>query len=470
MKSSLFRILQALPVVSFLCILLGGCQPGDNIQLESVNEQPTANNVLMKKINVTCNKQANIFIRYWEKGDTARYVTPVSSGKKEHLFALLYLKPVKTYEYEVVAQQGEEENAISNVISFSTREIPMAVQEMVMPAEMQEPLPDRFSKGFSLIARRDLPGQMYIIDGKGAIVWYHTISNAGYKVTHFTKQSTILSIVAPPSYPTSYGDEILEVSLAGDTVLHLKKGERGFDKTIHHEIFYNAAQQLVTLTLEKKVMDLSSVGGSKTDTITGDGILVLHNKGNKTWSWSVFDVMDPLSDAKILKDKADWLHANSLSLDNDGNYLLSFYLSGQVWKIDAKTGKLIWRMGRGGDFSFPEGGQFSESHAVHRTANNQVLLFENGTQNKKSRVLAYTLDEPGRKAVLNMELNLPLHLYSERMGSAFRVDDSSILVCSSQANTVSLLNNSGEILWRVRTGFIPYRAEFIDSLPSYSFK
>ena len=39
-----------------------------------------------------------------------------------------------------------------------------------------------------------------------------------------------MSILAPLSYPTSYGDEILEVSLAGDTLFHLKKG----DKLIMH--------------------------------------------------------------------------------------------------------------------------------------------------------------------------------------------------------------------------------------------
>ncbi|OQP57804.1 hypothetical protein A3860_09270 [Niastella vici] len=351
------------------------------------------------------------------------------------------------------------------VRKFATKEIPLAVQEMVMPAEMQDTLPIRFSKGFSLIARRDLPGQMYIINAQGNIVWYHTIKDAGFKVAHFTKASTILSIVAPPSYPTSYGDEILEISLAGDTVFHLKKGESGFDKTIHHEVFYNTCHQLVTLTLEKKVFDLSKLGGTKTDTVTGDGILILDDKGNKVWSWSVFDVLDPLTDPDILKDKADWLHANGLSIDRDGNYLLSFYLSGQVWKIDAKSGKLIWKLGRGGDFSFPKGGEFYESHAVHRTAKNQLLLFENGTNKKRSGVWAYTLDEPGRKANVNLFIELPLNLYSERMGSAYWVDEASLLVCSSQAQSVSLLDTTGKILWRVRTGFIPYRAEFIDSLP-----
>ena len=466
MKRGLFQILQALPVVSFFLLLFSACGPACGVKLISVNELPATDNVLMKKIHVASQETANLFIRYWEKGDPAKaYSTPVSSNRKEHVFSLLYLKPAKAYEYEVVARSEQCESSIDGIRTFSTKELPLGLQEMIMPAERQETLPARFTKGYTLMARRDLPGQMYMVDAKGNMIWYHTIKGAGFKVAHFTKASTLLSIVAPPSYPTSYGDEILETSLAGDTLFHLKKGEKGLDKTIHHEVFYNTNHQLVTLTLEKKVFDLSKPGGTKTDTITGDGILVLDDKGNKVWQWSVFDVVDPRTDPDILKNKADWLHANGLSIDSDGHYLLSFYLSGQVWKINAKSGKLLWKLGRGGDFAFPNGGEFYESHAVHRTANNQLMLFENGTNKKQSRVVAYTLNEAGRTAVVNLSIDLPLNLYSERMGSAYRVDDASLLVCSSQAHAVSLLDTSGKVLWRVQTGFIPYRAEFIDSLP-----
>lgn len=461
-----FKILQATPVVSFFFLLLSGCGPDGGVKLIAVNEGASAVNVLMQKIHIVCDQKADIFVRYWESAAPGKiFVTKVSPGKKEHTLSLLLLKPATAYQYEVVARSGKAENSISAVRTFVTKQIPMATQEMVMPSEMQDTLPGRFLNGYTLIARRDLPGQMYIVDAKGKIVWYHTIKDAGFKVAHFTKKATVLSIAAPLSYPTSYGNEILEISLAGDTVFHLKKGEKGFDKTIHHEIFYNDLGQMVTLTLEKKVFDLSRAGGTKADTVTGDGILILDDKGNKIWHWTVFDVLDPLTDPQILKDKADWLHANSLSVDTDGNYLLSFYLSGQIWKIDAKTGKRIWTLGRGGDYAFPRGGMFHEAHAAYKAPGNRLTLFENGTHRQRSRVLVYQLDEPGHKAYLNESIELPGYLYSERMGSAYWVDDSSVLVCSAQASSVSLLGPSGKILWRIRTGFVPYRAEFIDRLP-----
>jgi hypothetical protein len=103
--------------------------------------------------------------------------------------------------------------------------------------------------------------------------------------------------------PQVMGSEILEVNLRGDTVLRLKKGTGDFKYTIHHEVFKNDKNQVVTLLLEKRVMDLTSVGGNAKDTVTGDGILVLDSTGKKIWQWNVIDAFDPLKDPNILKDK-----------------------------------------------------------------------------------------------------------------------------------------------------------------------
>jgi len=350
----------------------------------------------------------------------------------------------------------------SSVVDKKAHEIPFGYADQVKLAEADTTrIPARFKKGYVMLYRRDLPGLLFIVNARGEIVWYHEVDSAGFKVATYTSRSTILALLAPLSYPTSYGNEILELSLAGDTLLHLKKEEKGFDKTIHHEILYNPSGQLVTLTLEDRPFDLSRVGGSKNDTVRGDGILVMDRKGNKVWEWSVFDVFDPRKDPHILKDKGDWLHANSLSFDNDGNYLLSFYRVGEIWKIDAHTGKVIWKFGRGRDFQLRSGDWFTESHTVYKVDDDELVLFENGIRNNTSRVLTYRLDEFARTAILKDKMILPPNLYTERMGSAYSIDDSVELVCSAQAGSVVLINRQAGILWRLRTGFIPYRAAFI---------
>jgi len=356
----------------------------------------------------------------------------------------------------------EQPGPRSVAVDRKVPEIPFGYADQVKLAEADSArIPERFKKGYVMLYRRDLPGLLFIMNARGEIAWYHKVDSAGFKVATFTSRGTILALLAPLSFPTSYGNEILELSLAGDTLLHLKKGENGFDKTIHHELLYNPSGQLVTLTLEDRPFDLSRVGGSKNDTVRGDGILVMDRKGNKIWEWSVFDVFDPLEDPHIVKDKGDWLHANSLSFDNDGNYLVSFYRTGQIWKIDARTGKLIWKFGRGKDFRLQSGDWFTESHTVYKANNDELVLFENGTRNNISRVLTYRLDEPARTATLKDKIVLPVNMYTERMGSAYSIDDSVVLVCSAQAGNVALMDHQAHILWRLRTGFIPYRAAFI---------
>ena len=267
------------------------------------------------------------------------------------------------------------------------------------------------------------------------------------------------------TYPTSYGNEILEISLSGDTLFQLKKGEKGLDKIIHHEILQDKNGHFVTLTQEKREIDLSSKGGTTKDTVCGDGILVLDKEGNKVWSWSVFDVLNPVSDPEILKNKSDWLHANSLSITQDENYLISFYQGRQIWKVNAKTGKIMWKLGKEGNISLSSSGLFSESHAVHFMDSAHLLLFENGVNVKQSRIRSYNLEEENFKAVPALSLAVPEGLYSERMGSAYSIDKNCFLVCSSQAMFLTVMNEEGKILWKVRTAFIPYRAEFIDALP-----
>ena len=214
----------------------------------------------------------------------------------------------------------------------------------------QELIPKEFKNGLMLVNKRDAPGITYLVDYKGRIRWYHMMDGEGVKVTHFTKDKTIISILGTNDEPTSYGSQILEINLLGDTVSYLKKGQGDFQQTIHHEILKNDRGEFATLFVDKKIMDLRSIGGKEKDTITGDGILVMDRKGKKIFQWSVFDVMDPLKDPALLKTKKDWMHANSLNYDKDSNYIISFYNKGQIWKVDAHTGQVMWKFGKGGKY------------------------------------------------------------------------------------------------------------------------
>jgi outer membrane protein assembly factor BamB len=208
-------------------------------------------------------------------------------------------------------------------------------------------------------------------------------------------------------------------------------------------------------------MDLSSVGGGKQDTVGSDGIIIMDSTGKKLWQWSVFDVMDPLKDPGILKNKKDWTHANSLNFDKDGNFLISFYNNGQIWKLDAHTGKIIWKFGKGGTIAMPAECNFTQSHAVHINPFGSLMFFDNGVAKKQSEVFALKLDEKRKTAVIDLHIKLPEEVYNERMGSAYMVGDSTILCCCSKKHITVLANKKGVLLWTLNTGIPPYRVEFL---------
>lgn len=155
------------------------------------------------------------------------------------------------------------------------------------------------------------------------------------------------------------------------------------------------------------------------------------------------------------------MHANCVTFDKDGNYLISFYNNGQIWKIDARTGKRLWTFGKGGDFDMPATSLFDQAHAVHINEHGDLMFFDNGVSKKTSRTLAFKLAENEKQAHVVIDTKLPPENYNERMGSSYLVGDSALLQCATKRNTVILTTLQGRFLWLMRTGMSSYRASFI---------
>lgn len=323
-------------------------------------------------------------------------------------------------------------------------------------------LPPIFKNGYIMVYQRQVPGSIVLLNVKGEIVWSYHSPTVGFKVVRFTKKQRLLCITGAKEKEAGYGNAILELSLKGDTLLHLTKGQNDFQQAIHHEILLNAKDQVVTLCREEKIVDLRTKGGLAKDTVYGDGILVLNRLGKQVWKWTIFDKLDPLSDDKIMEHKKDWMHANSIAFDRDGNYLISFYNNGQIWNVNAVTGHVNWKFGRNGDFEIPPYSLFDQAHSVHINKKGWLMFFDNGANQKKSRSLAFELDKSSKKATPMIDVWLPPMLYTDRMGSSYLINDTSLLVSASRHKTVALTNLRGSFLWQLKTNRITsYRAEFI---------
>lgn len=448
---------------SFILALLTLASCSKNQIISNINIGTHGNNELKIQIDVTTNDQAQVYAEYWsdKEGNQNKMTSPISNSGLKHSLVLCNIIPETDYSFQLVTVQGGNKQT-SKVYNFKSRKLPEWLQKQ-FKANCPKPelLPENFKKGFLLLAKRETPGTAYIVDYKGNLRWYHTLEGTGFKVVHFTKDQTILSILGTNDEPTSYGSEILEINLQGDTLTHIKKGEGDLKQVLHHEIIKKSADEIVALTVEQKIIDLTSIGGKKQDTINGDGIIILNKKGKQLWKWSVFDDLDPFKDKNLLKTKKDWTHANSLSYDADGNFLISFYNNGQIWKINSKTGKVIWKLGKGGTMKMASDTNFSQAHAAYIDQEGSLLFFDNGVDIKQSSVFALKVDEKSNSVKLDFHIKLPKDIYNDRMGSAYMINKDLFLVCCSKRHITVLTNKKGILLWALESEIPPYRTIFI---------
>jgi len=125
-------------------------------------------------------------------------------------------------------------------------------------------------------------------------------------------------------------------------------------------------------------------------------------------------------------------HPSSLALDRDGNYVVSFQAMDEITKIDAVTGRTLWRFGgRHNQFQLvddPLGG-FSGQHDVQVLDNGNLLLMDNHVRSfGSSRAVEYSLDTNLMIAHLVWEYRPEPPVFSPMLGSTQRLPNGATLV------------------------------------------
>jgi arylsulfate sulfotransferase len=391
-----------------------------------------------------------IILDYWST-TPENALHKISKLATRHVITLSGLEPSTPYIYKLkMLKKGrvvyETEKAM-----FKTGTMPERVMSLVVEKQYPKPF-----EGHLLIRRFDEKGSNILINPSGKAVWYQEFDTTVLHPFAWTERQTVLSL--QDSFI------VAEHDLDGNQLLELDLKEKGFEFPIHHELIYHPNGNLLALSSVEKIYDLSKKGLSKTEKVKADALFLFDKDGKKLWEWSTFDVANPADDPKIKEYYQDWGHANSVSLDRDGNYLISFRDFSQVWKIDANDGHLIWKLGKGGDFKMPESAHFIAQHGAHINSEGHLMLFDNGDAKIRpySRVLSFAIDEEKKIAEPQLLIDLSKDMTSYRMGSAYLIAPERILVCVTRKDaTIAIMTSTGEILWQMRTGDATYRAYHI---------
>src|SRR3712207_2056322 len=74
----------------------------------------------------------------------------------------------------------------------------------------------------------------------------------------------------------------------------------------------------------------------------------------------------------------DYFHINSVEEDADGNLVMSARNTNAVYKVNRRTGKLMWTLGgKNSDFEMGEGVKFGIQHDARWLSDDVLQIFDN---------------------------------------------------------------------------------------------
>jgi hypothetical protein len=169
----------------------------------------------------------------------------------------------------------------------------------------------------------------------------------------------------------------------------------------------------------------------------------------------------------------DWFHMNAVHLDTDGNLLINSRYTWTTYKVNLRTGKIIWELGgkqstfrlrtAPGQILDSAGEIFAFQHDPEAIGNDEYTFFDDESDGpttllSHSRVVTVKLDLATRVATLIKSVNQPEGLSASAEGNAQTTSGGDLFVGWGALPYVSEFSPSGRLL---------FNAEFPPGVSSY---
>ena len=455
--------------ISAVC-LLTACQGEDHGRdgdstMETFSVQLNTDNTLRADVTINLQAPTTYHIEYWEVADPTTLKKTQPAEAKGHVKrTLILLKPRTQYACRVVYANGKE----STVRTFTTQSAPDEIAHVtLLTDEMPRELP-----GYLLVYMRKSPGYIYLLNAKGVPVWYESIKE-GVLVANFEPRTHRFYMITKPvqnDFNEAYTGRVFKViDLWGNTIVEkeLATLPEMEGRKAHHECRPLPDGSAVLVTTVDRKFDLRAQGGSDSETVTGDGYVVIDLKGQVVKQWDCFGTLDPKTDLQIMQTREDWLHANSINYDKEGNYYMTFNRRSELWKINTTTGQVIYRVGKTGTIALPAEGWADGMHCANPAAPDDVLVLDNGRNNVHgSRALRYQVDMATRQTRLLLNCELPRQYSTPNRGNVQQISSDMLLFGMSVKNLIVFTDCSRQAhIYRILSlSHLPYRVEYIPEL------
>jgi hypothetical protein len=308
--------------------------------------------------------------------------------------------------------------------------------------------------GYIFIAPKKGLGQHgpMIIDNLGEPVWFRKGKYAlDFKAQHYQGKPVLTWWEGEP-FPRPHVGEyvILDRSYREITRVQAGNGYRGNE----HE-FLITPQDTALLAVNNPVrMDLFLLGGPREGMVM-EGIAQEVNieTGEVLFEWHSLEHVGPEESyyKPHYRNYFDYFHINSIEVDHDANMLISARHTSTVYKVDRKSGEVIWRLGgKNSDFEMGPGTPFAFQHDARRQRHGTITIFDNGAAPKvhdQSRGIVVELDEDNMTATLVREYTSPDMLLAISQGNMQVLPNGNVFIGWGSEPFISEFSREGKLLF-----------------------
>jgi hypothetical protein len=239
-----------------------------------------------------------------------------------------------------------------------------------------------------------------------------------------------------------------------------------------HEFLITSRNTALVAIFNQRPWDLSAVGGPAEGQLV-EGVVQEIDVATKEvlFEWHSIDHVgldETYRGDLVTQPNFDYFHLNSIGVDADGDLIVSARHTSTVYKIDRRSGAVVWRLGgRKSDFALGPGARFDFQHDARRHEDGTLTIFDNGAWGPgpgdvepSSRGLRLALDEQARTADVVAEYRTPAPRLATAMGDVQGLPGGNVFVGWGIAGSFSELGPSGDLRFDARfaDGSASYRA------------
>jgi hypothetical protein len=247
--------------------------------------------------------------------------------------------------------------------------------------------------------------------GQPVLTWWEGRLDAGYGVGE--------AIIADTSYRE----------------LHRVRAGNGRTMDLHEFQLTPEGTALVTCTPQTVTVDLRHLGGPRTahalESIFQEVDVA---SGRLMMEWRSLSHIALDESYRTEFAPFDYLHVNSIDVLPDGNLLICARNTWAVYKLDRRTGAVIWRLGgKRSDFTMGHDAQFAWAHDARWRGAGRMTIFDDGfdgrtKSHKLSRALVLDVEEAARHVGVGRAYTSPARLLTSSMGNVQLLPDGHLFV------------------------------------------